>query len=100
MHKYLAFVICFFLSNVAIAETKRTLYPPIEPYQTGYLDVSGGHSLYWEECGNPNGMPVVFLHGGPGIGTLPYNRSFFNPDLYRIILFDQRGCGKSHPFFQ
>lgn len=93
--------VCFFcllLSPLAGGEIKRTLYPSIEPYQTGYLSVEGGHNIYWEECGNPQGKPVLFIHGGPGIGTMPYNRSFFNPDLYRIILFDQRGCGKSLPF--
>jgi proline iminopeptidase len=79
-------------------DDKRTLYPPIEPSQSGYLSVDGGHQIYWEESGNPNGKPVLFLHGGPGIGTMPYHRSFFNPDLFRIILFDQRGCGKSLPF--
>ncbi len=84
--------------TVSHAEDKRNLYPPIEPYQTGYLSVAGGHQIYWEESGNPNGKPVLFIHGGPGIGTMPYHRSFFNPNLYRIILFDQRGCGKSIPF--
>lgn len=87
--------LCSLLLN---GEDKRTLYPSIEPYQTGYLTVEGGHQIYWEESGNPNGKPVLFIHGGPGIGTSPYHRSFFNPDLYRIILFDQRGCGKSRPF--
>ncbi len=72
-------------------------YPPIESYQTGYLPVSGGHELYWEESGNPKGKPVIFLHGGPGSGTEPSHRSFFNPSLYRIILMDQRGSGKSKP---
>ncbi len=90
--------LCFSFSSLTSAEAKRNLYPPIEPNQTGYLSVEGGHTIYWEECGNPNGRPVLFLHGGPGIGTMPYHRSFFNPDLYRIILFDQRGCGKSLPF--
>lgn len=74
------------------------LYPEIEPFCTGYLDVEGGHSIYFEESGNPKGKPVVFLHGGPGGGTSPSYRRFFNPDRYRIILFDQRGCGKSKPF--
>lgn len=72
-------------------------YPPIEPYNTGFIDVGSGHTLYWEESGNPNGRPVVFLHGGPGSGTNAGHRSFFNPSLYRIVLFDQRGCGKSTP---
>lgn len=75
----------------------RTKYPPIEPYKTGYLSVSSGHELYWEESGNPDGRPVIFLHGGPGSGTEPSHRCFFNPVLYRIILMDQRGCGKSRP---
>jgi proline iminopeptidase len=76
---------------------RRTLYPPIEPYETGMLDVGDGHRLYWELCGNPNGKPVVFLHGGPGGGTEPRMRRFFDPATYRIVLFDQRGCGKSTP---
>lgn len=75
----------------------RTRYPAIEPYRTGFLDVGDGHKLYWEESGTPRGKPVVFLHGGPGSGTEPSHRRFFDPDQYRIILFDQRGCGKSTP---
>lgn len=75
----------------------REKYPPIDPYETGILPVSGGHELYWEQSGNPKGKPVVFLHGGPGSGTDPSHRSFFNPALYRIILMDQRGAGKSRP---
>lgn len=78
--------------------TKRVLYPPIEPYRSGLLPVSELHSLYWEESGNPQGKPIVFLHGGPGGGTNPSQRSFFDPAVYRIILFDQRGCGKSTPY--
>ena len=74
-----------------------TKYPPIEPYQTGFLPVSLEHTLYWEESGNPKGLPVVFLHGGPGSGTDAGHRSFFDPMAYRIVLFDQRGCGKSLP---
>ena len=73
------------------------LYPPIEPHAVHHLDVGGGHSLYVEECGNPQGIPVVFLHGGPGGGCKIYQRSFFNPQKYRAILFDQRGCGRSKP---
>ncbi len=92
------FVLCLFWTLCLSGEDKRTLYPSIEPYQTGYLSVGGGHQIYWEESGNPNGKPILFLHGGPGIGTSAYHRSFFNPDLYRIVLFDQRGCGKSLPF--
>ena len=75
----------------------RLLYPPINPYQIGYLDVGDGHELYWETSGNPNGVPVVFLHGGPGGGCSPDHRRLFNPDHYRIILFDQRGAGRSRP---
>lgn len=75
----------------------KTKYPPIEPYRTGFLEVGSGHSLYWEESGNPKGIPVIFLHGGPGSGTDPGNRSFFHPGIYRIILMDQRGAGKSRP---
>ncbi len=75
----------------------QELYPPIEPYSTGYLDVSSLHSLYFEEVGNPEGKPVLFLHGGPGSGIDENCRRFFDPEFYRIILFDQRGCGKSKP---
>ena len=76
---------------------RRTLYPGIEPYRSGRLRVSPVHDLYFEECGNPWGKPVVFLHGGPGLGTSSRQRRFFDPRAYRIILFDQRGCGKSTP---
>jgi proline iminopeptidase len=76
---------------------RRELYPPIEPNTTGYLEVDGGHQLYYEDCGNPRGKPAVFLHGGPGGGCTPAMRRFWNPDIYRIILFDQRGSGKSRP---
>jgi proline iminopeptidase len=79
------------------AEPRRTLYPEVEPYRTGRLQVSGVHDLYFEESGNPNGKPAVFVHGGPGGGTEPKQRRFFDPKAYRIILFDQRGCGKSKP---
>lgn len=72
-------------------------YPEIEPYQIGTLKVSELHTLYYEECGNPNGKPVVFVHGGPGGGTGPQDRRYFNPKKYRIILIDQRGAGKSTP---
>jgi proline iminopeptidase len=73
------------------------LYPDIEPYHTGMLAVSELHQLYYEESGNPEGRPVVFLHGGPGGGTEPRHRRFFDPAHYRIVLFDQRGCGRSVP---
>lgn len=72
-------------------------YPEIEPYKTGRLRVSDLHEIYYEESGNPNGDPVVFVHGGPGGGSSPKNRRYFNPGHYRIILFDQRGCGQSKP---
>ncbi len=72
-------------------------YPPMEPHASGSLDVGDGHTLYWEECGNPNGPAVVFLHGGPGAGCATAHRRFFDPDYWRIILFDQRGCGRSRP---
>jgi proline iminopeptidase len=72
-------------------------YPEIEPYRTGYLQVSPTHNLYYEEAGVPHGRPVLFLHGGPGAGINPKHRRFFNPGRYRIILFDQRGAGRSQP---
>ncbi len=75
----------------------RTLYPPIEPYDTGMLPVSPVHTLYYEQSGNPDGTPVVFLHGGPGGGTKADYRQYFDPQAYRIVLFDQRGSGQSTP---
>ncbi len=75
----------------------RSLYPAIEPFTTHSLTVDQRHTLYIEECGKPDGIPVLFLHGGPGAGCTPTHRQFFNPELYRIILFDQRGCGRSTP---
>jgi pimeloyl-ACP methyl ester carboxylesterase len=74
------------------------LYPPLETYNMGRLRVSPVHEIYFEESGNPAGKPVVFLHGGPGGGSDPKQRRFFHPDKYRIINFDQRGCGKSTPY--
>ena len=76
----------------------RELYPPIEPYHSFTLPVSETHTIYVEECGNPGGRPVVFLHGGPGGGVTPNYRRFFDPQKWRVILFDQRGCGRSTPF--
>lgn len=76
---------------------RTELFPPIEPYASGMLAVDDRHTLYWEECGNPNGMPVLFLHGGPGAGASPVHRRFFDPNFYRIIIFDQRGSGRSTP---
>jgi proline iminopeptidase len=76
----------------------RELYPEIEPYRTGRLQVSERHSLYYEECGRREGAPVVFLHGGPGGGIVPDSRRNFDPGFYRIVLFDQRGAGKSTPY--
>ena len=78
-------------------ETRRTLYPETEPYDSGHVRVSAVHELYYEQCGTPNGKPVVFLHGGPGAGLVPDYRRFFDPNAYRIILFDQRGAGRSRP---
>lgn len=73
------------------------LYPPIEPYRQGMLDVGDGHHVYWELCGNPEGRPAVFLHGGPGSGSSPVHRRLFDPERYNVLLFDQRGCGRSTP---
>ncbi len=73
------------------------LYPDLDPSRVGYIDVAHGHRIYFEESGNPAGCPVMFLHGGPGGGTEPRQRRFFHPDRYRIVLFDQRGCGRSQP---
>jgi proline iminopeptidase len=74
------------------------LFPEIEPFNHGYLEVSPLHTIYFEEVGNPDGLPVIFIHGGPGGGVAPEYRRFFNPIKWRVILFDQRGCGKSTPF--
>jgi len=78
-------------------ETRRTLYDAIEPYDSGYIRVSPVHELYYEQCGTPNGKPVVFLHGGPGAGLVADYRRFFDPQAYRVILFEQRGAGRSKP---
>ena len=77
---------------------RRTLYPDFQPFETGMIDVGDGHSLYWELSGNPEGKPVIFLHGGPGGGSSPEHRRQFNPEKYKILVFDQRGCGKSTPY--
>ncbi len=75
----------------------RTLYPDIQPYAQGHLDTGDGHHIYWELCGNPQGKPAVFLHGGPGSGCSPMHRRLFDPQKYKVLLFDQRGCGRSLP---
>ncbi len=86
------------MKTTAPAKTPPSpLYPPIEPHRSGYLKVSDLHELYYEECGNPAGKPAVFLHGGPGAGADVRARRFFDPQAYRIIVFDQRGCGRSRP---
>lgn len=69
----------------------------IEPYEKGLLDTGDGNAIYWECCGNPNGMPAIYIHGGPGSGSSPGARRYFDPETYRIVLFDQRGCGRSRP---
>jgi proline iminopeptidase len=76
---------------------RRIFYPPIEPYASGRLDVGDGHSLYWERCGTPGAKPAVMLHGGPGAGCSPDHRRQFDPARYDVLLFDQRGCGRSTP---
>lgn len=76
---------------------RREFYPAIEPFKQGYLRVSDVHEIYYEECGNPAGKPAVFLHGGPGAGSDKRARQFFDPHHYRIVVFDQRGCGRSRP---
>ncbi len=88
-------IVCnfFYISNLTAIDR----FPAITPYATGMLTVDDVHQIYWEESGNPNGIPVLFLHGGPGVATNPSDRTFFDPNFYRIILFDQRGCGKSIP---
>lgn len=76
---------------------RRDLFPPIEPYRTGRLRLDSRHTMYWEESGNPKGAPVLFLHGGPGAGATPVHRRFFDPAYWRIVIFDQRGGGRSTP---
>lgn len=75
----------------------RKLYPEIRPYASGFLEADAIHTLYWEQSGNPDGVPVILLHGGPGQGASHDHRRFFDPDFYRIVIFDQRGCGRSEP---
>lgn len=86
------------LPEAVMKDPVTWLYPPIEPYNTGKLRVSPVHEIYFEESGNPSGKPVIFLHGGPGGGSDPKQRRFFHPEKYRIVNFDQRGCGKSTPY--
>jgi len=73
------------------------MFPPIEPYDHGMLPVGEGNSIYWDCCGNPEGKPAIYIHGGPGAGSTAQARRFFDPDAYRIVLFDQRACGRSQP---
>ncbi len=75
----------------------QAAFPAIDPYDSGMLDVGHGHRVYWECCGNPDGKPALYLHGGPGSGCSPGQRRFFDPDAYRVVLFDQRGSGRSRP---
>jgi len=79
------------------ASGEAPFFPPIEPYRNDWLDVGGGHRVHFEESGNPAGFPVLFVHGGPGSRSRPAHRRFFDPSFYRIVLFDQRGCGQSTP---
>lgn len=79
------------------SEDEIRLWPEIEPFESGYLKVSDIHEIYYELCGNPDGIPVFVIHGGPGAGCTPYMRRYFNPEKYLVILHDQRGCGRSTP---
>jgi proline iminopeptidase len=85
------------MPRMDMPSNRRNLYPEIEPFDSGMLRVSDLHALYYEQCGNPHGKPAVFLHGGPGAGCNAKCRRFFDPGVYRIVLFDQRGCGRSTP---
>lgn len=78
-------------------EAEATLYPPVEPYDHGMLDVGDGNLVFWEACGNPHGKPALVVHGGPGSGCRPGTRQWFDPERYRVVLFDQRNCGRSTP---
>ena len=75
----------------------RSFYPQPKPWDSGFLEVGSGHQIYYEQSGNPQGKPAVYVHGGPGAGSNPRQRRVFDPDRYRIVLFDQRGCGRSQP---
>src|SRR5260221_158093 len=77
--------------------SRQDLFPPIEPYATGMLKLDALHTIYWEQSGHEHGTPVAFLHGGPGAGATPTHRRFFDPQHYRIVIFDQRGAGRSTP---
>ncbi len=85
------------MMSQALTPQAPALYPPIEPFKTGMLDTGDGHVVYWELCGNPQGKPAVFLHGGPGAGCAADHRRLFDPQRYCVLLFDQRGCGRSRP---
>ena len=85
------------MMSQALTPQAPALYPPIEPFKTGMLDTGDGHVVYWELCGNPQGKPAVFLHGGPGAGCSADHRRLFDPQRYCVLLFDQRGCGRSRP---
>ena len=76
---------------------RRDLFPPIEPYRLGTLRLDARHTMYWEQSGNPRGVPALFLHGGPGAGATAVHRRFFDPEYWRIVIFDQRGAGRSTP---
>src|SRR5207247_4338426 len=88
---------CGSLEKAVSSEFMADLYPEIEPFDSGMVRVSDLHTIYYERVGNPNGIPVVFLHGGPGGGLIPTYRQYFDPEKYHVILFDQRGSGRSTP---
>ena len=90
-------IIAFVLTQVVCAQSASTLWPPVEPYRQGMLRVSDVHQLYYECSGNPDGVPVMVLHGGPGGGSAPGGRRYCNPAVFNIVQFDQRGTGKSIP---
>lgn len=85
------------MNDLDLPTLRTELYPETDPLASGLLDLDGDHRMYWETCGNPAGVPVLFLHGGPGAGASPAHRRFFDPDHYRIVIFDQRGAGRSAP---